>query len=179
MFTRLFLVALAPVLLAGCDQASLEGFQMPWNKPSAAEIEANAYKGPPEISPLVQPIEVAGVAGRAVSTADGKTVNLTQLVSEGPGQAWRVEINGNKARYTRPDAKPVTVDVKRITYAQGIEYIGVLNGSPFALTVIGEKCSAANMGREWTLTARLKTGGKIQEGCAATIAQPDAPAKTG
>lgn len=178
---RLLLFALAPAVLAGCDPATLEDFQLPWNKPSAAEIEANAHKGPPEVSPLVEPIEIAGVAGRAVSTADPKTLNLTQLVSAGPAQAWRVEIDGNKARYMRPDAKTVTVDVRRITYAQGIEYIGVLNATPFALTVTGEKCAVEGMGREWPLAARLKTGGKTLTGCAApaTSTRDEASAPAG
>lgn len=162
---NLSFIALAP-FLAACDPASLKDFQLPWNKPSEAEIAANAYKGPPEVSPLVVPIEVEG--GRhAVSTADAKTVNLTQLVAEGPAQSWRVEINGDKAKYIRPGARTVTMDVKRITYADGIEYIGILNESPFALTVTGGKCATEGFTRDWTLAARLKTAGKTHAGCAA------------
>lgn len=161
---RLFPLALLPLALAACD----ETVQLPWEREPAAETPA--VTGPPAVSPLVDPIELPGAAPVAVATADARTLNEAAFAAEGPGGAWRVEVAGDKARFMRTGARDATVPVRRLVYARGVEYVGQLGGSPFALTVLGAKCEAAAMPRGWTMAARLKSGGRTVEGCAAPAA---------
>lgn len=164
---------LLPLALAACDDASGEGFRLPWDKTPAEEVPT--HTGPPSVSPLVDPIERADSAPVAVATAEARTLNETAFAAEGPGGAWRIEVAGNKAVYQRHGARDATLDMRRIPYARGVEYIGVLNGAPFALTINGDKCRTEGMGKGWTMAARLKVGGRMHQGCAAPAAK--APAR--
>lgn len=170
-FRRLLPFALLPLMLAACG----EDFQLPWDR-APAEPEGPPVTGPPAVSPLIEPVETAESAPVAVATAEARTLSEAAFVAQGPGNAWRVEVNGNTARYLRAGARPVNVNVRRITFARGVEYIGVLGGAPFALTVLGSTCEAAGMDRGWTMAARLKTGSRRSDGCAASATS--APAST-
>lgn len=165
---RLLPLLILPLALAACD-----GARMPWEE---AAPEVPAVTGPPAVSPLENPIEVAGAPRVAVATAEARTLNETAFVVEGPGNAWRVEVAGDRARYLRPGAREAAVTVRRLVYARGVEYVGRLGDAPFALTVLGDPCKIAGMERAWPLTARLKAGGRTVEGCAAPAA--GAPART-
>lgn len=170
---RLIPVMLLPLTLAACDEAAMKEFRLPWDQPEAAQEPGHV--GPPEVSPVVQPIELEGSQPTAVATAEARTLNTDAFVAEGPGGAWRVEVADGKARYQRTGARDVTVDVRRIVFARGVEYVGVLGEQPFALTVIGTACTEAGMPRGWTMGARLKSGGRMVTGCAASAAE--APAR--
>ena len=171
---RLFPLLILPLALAACDEAAMKDFRLPWEKEAAAEVPA--VTGPPAVSPLENPIEVADAPRVAVATAEARTLNETAFVVEGPGHAWRVEVAGDKARYLRPGAREAAVTVRRLVYARGVEYVGRLGEAPFALTVLGDPCQIDGMERAWPLTARLKAGGRTVEGCAAPAA--GAPART-
>lgn len=164
---------LLPLALAACDDASGEGFRLPWDKAPAEEVPA--HTGPPAVSPLVEPIERADSTPVAVATAEARTLNEAAFAAEGPGGAWRIEVAGNKAVYQRHGARDAALDMRRIPYARGVEYIGVLNGQPFALTITGDKCGTEGMGKGWTMAARLKVAGRMHQGCAAPAAK--APAR--
>ncbi len=166
---RLLPLAFLPLALAACD----EGARLPWDRDPVAEVPA--VTGPPAVSPLVDPVELPDSVPVAVATADARTLNETAFAAEGPGGAWRVEVAGDQARFMRQGARDATVSVRRLVYARGVEYVGQLGGAPFALTVLGAKCEVAGMGRGWSLSARVKSGGRTVEGCAAPAAS--APAR--
>ncbi|PZO64073.1 MAG: hypothetical protein DI498_12190 [Paracoccus denitrificans] len=162
MKLRLALVAL-PFVLSACTS----DFAMPWDKPAPVEplVAAPAEPAKPFIpeptggSPRDTPLEIAGGEHRAVSTADAATLNVRDYTAAGDG--WQVVVAGNKAQFTRPGAKSASVTVRRIVFASGVEYVGVLNDRPFALTVRGQTCGAQPM------TAVLKANGTTFNGCAA------------
>lgn len=168
---RLLSLALLPLALAACD----ENARLPWDREPVAETPA--VTGPPAVSPLVEPVELPGATPVAVATADARTLHETAFAAEGPGGAWRVEVAGDKARFMRLGARDATVTVRRLVYAGGVEYVGQLGGQPFALTVLGGKCASPGMGRGWPLAARVKSGGKTVEGCAAPAASAPARAQ--
>lgn len=167
---RLIPLAILPLALAACD----DELRLPWDR--AAEPEAPAVTGPPAVSPLEVPVEAPDSAPVAIATAESRTLNETAFVAQGPGSAWRVEVNGNKARYRRAGARDVVLDVRRIVFSRGVEYVGTVGGAPFAVTVLGAGCETAGMERGWTMAARLRTGSRTLEGCAANAAK--APAST-
>lgn len=172
---RLLPLVLLPLALAACDEAAMKDLRLPWDKEAVAE--APAVTGPPAVSPLVEPVELPGAPQVAVATADARTLHETAFAAEGPGGAWRVEVAGDKARFMRAGARDATVQVRRLVYARGVEYVGQLGGTPFALTVLGANCETPGMGRGWPLSARVKSGGKTVEGCAAPAASAPARAQ--
>ncbi|MDO5630932.1 MAG: hypothetical protein Q4G22_03745 [Paracoccus sp. (in: a-proteobacteria)] len=155
MKMRLAALAVLPFALAACDMANLS--RQPAEEPAAAEEQAGPPR-PPEVSPLQQPIEIAGAAQRAVATAEASTVDTRSFMAQGEG--WSVEIQGDVAQYRR-GGNPRSVAVNRLVFARGVEYVGVLDGAPFALTIRGTACGNAPM------TASLRAGGRTLSGCAA------------
>ncbi|MDO5704231.1 MAG: hypothetical protein Q4G49_04040 [Paracoccus sp. (in: a-proteobacteria)] len=155
MNMRLAALALLPLALAACDMANLS--RQPVEEP-AAEESAGPPR-PPEVSPLQQPIEIAGAEQRAVATAEATTVNIRSFMAQGEG--WSVEIQGDVAQYRRGGGAGRSVAVSRLAFARGVEYVGVLDGAAFALTIRGDACGSAPM------TASLRAGGRTLNGCAA------------
>ncbi|MDO5612361.1 MAG: hypothetical protein Q4G14_03850 [Paracoccus sp. (in: a-proteobacteria)] len=155
MKMRLAALAVLPFALAACDMAGLS--RQPAEDPAATEEPAGPPR-PPEVSPLQQPIEIAGAEQRAVATAEASTVDTRSFMAQGEG--WSVEIQGDVAQYRR-GGNPRSVAVNRLVFARGVEYVGVLDGAPFALTIRGTACGNAPM------TASLRAGGRTLSGCAA------------
>lgn len=166
MNARLAMLAL-PLALAACGGQG--DFRMPWDKspPPAAETAASAEPAKPSIpeptgaAPTVQALQVAGET-RKLATADAETLGVQHFVASGTG--WKVSVSGNAARFERPGAKPAAINVRRIPYSGGVEYIGVLGEQPFVLRV-----RAANCGDQ-PLTASLRARGTTYSGCAAPTA---------
>ncbi|HRO16145.1 MAG TPA: hypothetical protein PLL33_14115, partial [Paracoccus sp. (in: a-proteobacteria)] len=170
MKPRYALLAL-PLALAACDARSLADFRMPWDKPEAVAPAAPARPGIPEptgASPLEQPLEVAGRQTR-VATAQAATIDVTDVAAAGEG--WSVTVRGDSARFERPGAKAANVAVRRIVYARGLEYVGVLNGKPFTLNVSAQSCGGQ------PLSAVLRANGNRHAGCATPLAPLPATAR--
>lgn len=161
MKLRFALLAL-PLALAACDEQAMKNFRMPWDKPPAPA--APVEPGPPTIpeptgvAPTVQPLEIEGRTAK-VATADAETLAVTNLTAAGEG--WAASVNGTTARFEPAGAKASNIEVRRIPYSGGVEYIGVLGGQPFVLRVNSQDCGKQPM------SATVRARGTTLTGCAA------------
>lgn len=159
MSSRLALVALMILPLAACEGT---GF----NLNPDAQAEAPATPRAPAVSPLEQPIETGG-GSRPVSTAERVTYNTQAFTARGNEPFWSVDVAGSTAIYKTPEnQRGQAIRVERLTFAKGVEYIGVRGGRPFALNIRGTECRDSMSGERFPMTAVLTTGGKREEGCA-------------
>lgn len=159
MSSRLALVALMILPLAACEGT---GF----NLNPDAQAEAPATPRAPAVSPLEQPIETGG-GSRPVSTAERVTYNTQAFTARGNEPFWSVDVAGSTAIYKTPEnQRGQAIRVERLTFAKGVEYIGVRGGLPFALNIRGTECRDSMSGERFPMTAVLTTGGKREEGCA-------------
>ena len=162
MSSRLALIALVTLPLAACEGTGLPGLG------SQQEAQVQGHQGPPGVSPLEQPIETGAAEARAVATAEAATYNTNAFSARGNEPAWSVDVAGSTAIYTTPEnPKGRAVRVDRLAFAKGVEYVGVLNGRPFALTVRGTPCRDSMSGQRFTMSAELKVSGRTERGCAA------------
>lgn len=175
MKLRLAVIALTPLALAACDDLTT----MLGDKPEA-EVQPEKPAGPPQppaVSPLQQPIEIAGGAQTAAPTAESRTLNTQAFAARGNEPFWAVDVAGNTALYKTPENQSGRkVQVNRLTFAAGVEYVGVLGGQAFALTIRGGECADTMSGEKFPMTATLKVGGRTNTGCAAPAAPAAAPA---
>lgn len=165
MSSRFALVALMSLTLAACEGTGLPGMSAKDATPAE-----QGHKGPPKVSPLEAPIETGGEIG-AVATADARTLNVTAFSARGNEPFWSVDVAGRTALYKTPDnQKGRAVRVDRLTFAGGVEYVGVLNGKPFALTIRGRDCTDDMSGQKFPMLAELKVSSRRNTGCAAPAA---------
>ncbi|SEH81525.1 hypothetical protein SAMN04488075_1224 [Paracoccus alkenifer] len=157
-----------PLALAACG----DDMRMPWDKPEPV-AETPAEPAPPHIpeptgaSPTRQPLEVGGPTAK-VATAEARSLAVTDLVAGGEG--WAASVSGSTARFQPQGAAPRAVDVRRIPWSGGVEYIGTLSGQPFVLRIKGADCGKQK------LTAMVRAGGQTYDGCASPAAPAAAPA---
>ncbi len=152
-FRSAFAVLSMTVALAACGE-------LPFQK--GAEPAAKGHVGPPGVSPLEQPIET-GAAITPVSTAEASTMSTAMFRAAGSG--WTVTAADKNAVYERPGAKSVGINVRRMTYAKGVEFIGTMNGSVFSLNIQAAACEAGDV--KTPFTAKLRVGSQRLTGCAA------------
>lgn len=161
MSSRLALIALMTLSLAACEGTGLPGLD------SQKEPVVEGHKGPPDVSPLQAPIETGGEA-RPVSTAEASTFNTAAFSARGNEPFWSVDASGSTALYKTPEnQKGRAVRVNRLAFAEGVEYIGVLNGRPFVLNIRGTACEDDMSGEKFPMTATLTVSGRSNKGCAA------------
>lgn len=170
MKLRLAVLALLPMTLAACDEAAMKDFQASLgltdrDAAAVAAAQPPAKPQPPAVSPLEQPIELAGGSQSLRATAQAATVDLTRFTASGTEKVWAVDVAGDKATYQRPDAKAATISLRRIVYAGGAEFVGVLGGAPFTIRVSAGECAGPD-GKTWPLTAKLRSGSTHLAGCA-------------
>ncbi|WP_026155329.1 hypothetical protein [Paracoccus sp. N5] len=164
-FRSAFAVLSMTVALAACGN-------LPWQQEDRA-ADTPAHSGPPGVSPLEQPIET-GAEQKPVATAEASTMGTAIFRAAGAG--WTATAGDNTAVYERPGAKSVGVTVRRMTYARGVEFIGNMNGSVFALNIRAESCEVG--GQKTPFTANLRVGSQRLTGCAApTDSLPKAQVK--
>ncbi|MGR3419713.1 MAG: COG3650 family protein, partial [Paracoccus sp. (in: a-proteobacteria)] len=137
---------------------------------------------PPAVSPLEQPIETGAMAPRPIPTVEPLTYRTTAFAASGNEPFWSVQINGNTATYRTPEnGDGRGIQVNRLTFDEGVEYIGVLDGRPFALNLRAARCRDSMSGKRMPLTARLTVTGDQYTGCAAPAqaapATAEAPAE--
>ncbi len=176
MFPRLALLALMTLPLAACDTQVMTDLRRGVGlDDAAAQPEEPTGPRPPAVSPLEQPIET-GTVGRVVPTAEPLTSGTTAFVAGGNERFWNVQISGDSAVYRTPDNQTGRqIQVNRLVFNQGVEYIGVLGGRPFVLNLRAAECEDSMADDTYPLTARLTVNGQTQPGCASP-AQPAAPA---
>ncbi|MDO5647832.1 hypothetical protein [Paracoccus sp. (in: a-proteobacteria)] len=176
MYSRLALIAMMTLPIAACDQAAMDQFRRSIGG-QAEQAESDTPDAPraPAVSPLVQAIEVGGET-RALSTADAATYQQVAFAARGHGGAWTVGVDGGRANY-RAGGTNRRIDVNRIVFAQGVEYVGFLDGRAFVLNIRNAACRDTASGENFPLTARLTVAGRSQNGCAApATATASAPA---
>lgn len=162
-FRSAFAVLAMTVAVTACGE-------LPFQNKSPEAATENAHKGPPGVSPVDSPIET-GTEGTLVATAESSTMNTAMFRAAGAG--WTVTAANNRAVYERPGAKSTAVTVRRMTYAGGVEFIGSMNGSVFALNVQAAECKAGDASAPFT--AKLRVGSQRLSGCAsATDTMPKA-----
>lgn len=130
-----------------------------------SEPETPAHSGPPTVSPLDQPIQTSD-EGRAISTAEATTMNTALFRASGNGGAWAVTAGNDMAVLERAGQRSVGVPVRRITYAQGVEFIGQMNGRTFTVNIRAQECTEAGSRQKQPFTARVSAAGQQLEGCA-------------
>lgn len=130
-----------------------------------SEPETPAHSGPPTVSPLDQPIQTSD-EGRAISTAEAATMNTALFRASGNGGAWAVTAGNDMAVLERAGQRSVGVPVRRITYAQGVEFIGQMNGRTFTVNIRAQECTEAGSRQKQPFTARVSAAGQRLEGCA-------------
>jgi uncharacterized membrane protein len=159
MTPRLALIALMTLPLAACGGATLHGLRT-----AAPAVEG--HEGPPSVSPLEQPIET-GAEVRPVSTAERATYNTAAFSARGNEPFWAVDVAGRTAIYKTPDnQRGRPIQVNRLAFAQGVEYVGVHGGRPFVLNIRAAECQDSMSGQDFPFTARLTVSGNSQTGCA-------------
>lgn len=161
MSSRLALIALLTLPLAACEGARLPGFG------TQEEPQAQGHQGPPGVSPLEQPIETGAADPRPVATAEALTNSTAAFSARGNEPFWAVDVAGSTALYKTPDnqrGRPVRVN--RLTFGEGVEYVGVLNGRPFVLRVRGRECQDSMADEKFPMTAELTVAGRTSRGCA-------------
>ncbi|SNR45320.1 hypothetical protein EYF88_08130 [Paracoccus sediminis] len=169
MTPRLAFIALMTLPLAACEGVTIPGMDR-----AAPLVEG--HKGPPGVSPLEQPIET-GTEMRPVSTAEAATYNTAAFSARGNEPFWAVDVAGSTALYKTPDnqnGRPIRVN--RLVFAQGVEYIGVHAGRPFALNIRAAECRDSMSGQDFPFSARLTVSGNTQTGCAAAATAETAQA---
>lgn len=171
MKMRLAALALLPLALAACDNPAMNDLQTSLGmKPEVAEQPATPA-GPPAVSPLDQAIEVEGGETVASATANAETLNTAAFVARGNEPFWIVEASGERAVYKTPENQlGRSITVRRLTFAQGVEFVGTLDGTAFALTIRGADCVDDMSGEKFPMSATLKIGGRMNNGCAAPAA---------
>ncbi|WP_405401581.1 COG3650 family protein [Paracoccus sp. Ld10] len=176
MFPRLAILALMTLPLAACDSQMMTDLRSGVGLTEAeAQPEEPAGPRPPAVSPLEQPIET-GTVGRVVPTAEPMTYRTTAFVAGGNEPFWTVEVSGNTAVYrTADDQSGRQIQVNRLVFNEGVEYIGVLGGRPFVLNLRAAECQDNMADKRYPLTARLTVSGQGRPGCA-SAAQTPAPA---
>lgn len=168
MKLRLAALAVLPLALAACDDQAMSDFRAGLGMTPETEEQPATPSGPPAVSPLDQAIEVEGGAQVASATADAETLNTAAFIARGNEPFWIVEASGERAVYKTPESqRGRTITVRRLTFAQGVEFVGTLDGSAFALTVRGADCVDDMSGEKFPMSATLKIGGRMNNGCAA------------
>lgn len=162
---RLALLALMTLPLAAC-----EGMSLPNVGPQEPAVPA--HQGPPTVSPVEVPIETGTGEVRPVATAEPLTHSTAAFSARGNEPFWSVDVAGNTAIYKTPDnQRGRAVRVDRLTFAEGVEYIGVVNGRPFAINIRATACQDTMADQSFPMTARLTISGRTERGCA----QPASP----
>lgn len=154
-FRPAFALLSLTLAVAGCGN-------LPFTSP---EPETPAHSGPPTVSPLEQPIQTSN-EGRAVSTAEATTMNTAMFRASGNEPFWAVTADSKTAVLERPGARSVGISVQRLTYARGVEFIGVLNGRAFSLNIQAASCTDSMSGQKFPFTARVNANGQRMTGCA-------------
>ena len=175
---RFALLALMTLPLAACDSAAMTDLRRNIGL-DAAEAEPQVPEGPrpPAVSPLVQPIETGGAAPKPVPTVEPVTYRNTAFTARGNEPFWSVDIAGSTATYRTPENQDGRqIQVNRLTFDSGVEYIGVLNGQPFVVNLRAARCRDSMSGKRFPLTARLTVSGQTAAGCGAPAGPAPAPA---
>lgn len=161
MSLRHAFIALAILPLAACEGTGFPGMR------GAAQPDLPAHSGPPSVSPLEVPIETGASAPRPVSTAEARTLNTAAFSASGQQPFWAVDAAGRTAIYKSADnQRGRAIRVDRLTFAEGVEYVGIHAGRPFALTVRAGACTDSVSGKRLPMTATLKVSGRMLQGCA-------------
>lgn len=180
MRLSLVLLAVAPLALAACTDPFAGLGKKPEPAPAVA-VEAPKPEPirPPAVSPLDQPIEVAVLENAATVDAAVNAVSMFKAVGNEP--FWSVHVGEGRAVYSTPDLSARSVKVRRIAFAKGVEYIGVMNDKAFALRITSGACSDGMSDKAHEFTARLTANGRSNDGCAdaTTEVPPKAPAAKG
>lgn len=179
MRLSLAMILCAPLAVAACTDPFASLGQKPAPEPVAVEAPKPEPIRPPAVSPLEQPIEVAVLETSA--TVDGATNPVAAFKARGNEPFWSVHVGNGSAVYSTPDLSARSVPVRRIAFAKGVEYIGVMNDKPFALRVTGAACTDSMSGEKFEFTARLSANGRSVNGCASATTEnpPKAPAAKG
>lgn len=175
MFPRFALIALMTLPLAACDNEAMTDLRRNLGMEAEAPPEEPTGPRPPAVSPLVQPIETGTAAPQPIATAEPLTYRATAFVARGNEPFWNVQVAGDTATYRTPDNQNGRqIQVNRIPFAGGVEYIGVLNGRPFVLNLRPGQCQDSMADDRFPLTARLTVSGNTVTGCAApgAVASP-------
>ncbi|SNT71757.1 COG3650 family protein [Paracoccus seriniphilus] len=161
MSPRLALLALLTLPLAACEGTGLPGFG------STQEPQVEGHKGPPSVSPLEQPIEIAEAPATPVATAEAKTSSTNAFSAHGNEPFWTVNVAGGTAIYITPgNSKGRAIRVNRLVFDKGVEYVGVLSGRPFVVNIRGTACQDDMSGEKFPFTATLTVSGRSHRGCA-------------
>lgn len=174
MKLRFAAIAVLPLALAACDDAAMTDLKAGLGmKPEVAE-QPETPPGPPvppSVSPLEQPIELAGGEQIAAPTAQAETLNTTAFTARGNEPFWSADASGDTVVYKTPENQTGRrISVRRLNFAGGVEFIGVLDGAAFALTVRGTDCVDDMSGEKFPMSSTLKIGGRMSNGCAAPAA---------
>ncbi|WCQ98527.1 COG3650 family protein [Paracoccus aestuarii] len=175
---RLAMLALLTLPLAACDSEAMTDLRRGVGLDRTEEAQPAQPEGPrpPAVSPLVEPIETGAEPPRALSTAEPLTYRATAFVARGNEPDWNVQISGNTATYRTPDTpNGRQIQVNRLVFDRGVEYIGVLNGRPFVVNMRAAPCQDTMSDERFPLTARLTVTGQTRTGCAAPGVVPTAP----
>ncbi|MFN3276489.1 MAG: COG3650 family protein [Paracoccus sp. (in: a-proteobacteria)] len=178
MIMRFTLLALLTLPLAACDGEAMSDLRRNLGIDEAeAPPEEPTGPRPPAVSPLVAPIETGEAAATPVAIIEPLTAQATAFVARGNEPFWNVQVAGNTATYRTPENQNGRqIQVNRLSFAGGVEYIGVLGGRPFVLNMRPGQCQDSMADQRFPLTARLTVSGNTVEGCASpgTPRTPDA-----
>ncbi|TWI37119.1 hypothetical protein [Paracoccus sulfuroxidans] len=161
-FRTAFAALSVTVALAACGE-------LPFQK--SDEPAVPAHSGPPSVSPIDQPIETSAETV-AVATAEARTMGTAIFRASGAG--WAVTAGDKLAVFERAGQRSVGVTVRRITYGNGVEFAGVMNGAPFTLNVQANECQAAD-GKKQPFSARVRAGSQRMTGCAEAATEVPTP----
>lgn len=166
LLRRAALFALLPLALAGCDSkmlSNLPGFgkAAPETPAPAAPVAPEAPRAP-AVSPLEVPIEVEGQR-TTLGTANAAFVKVANFTIS--GQGWVAAVRGNNAAVRRSGVKDAQINMRRVDFAQGAEFVGTYAERTASINLRAGDCRDASGVWPMTVTARI-SGAKLT-GCAA------------
>lgn len=169
MNPRFALLALLLPPLAACDEAARSDLRQGFGiGAEETQPEDPAKPRPPAVSPLDVPIETGTAEAVPATNANAETLNTQAFAARGNEPFWSVDASGSTAIYKTPENQNGRqVSVNRLFFAQGVEYVGTLDGLVFKLTVRGTDCTDSMSGEKFPMSASLTVRGKTYQGCAA------------
>lgn len=166
LLRRAALFALLPLALAGCDNkmlSNLPGFgkAAPETPAPAAPVAPEAPRTP-AVSPLEVPIEVEGQR-TTLGTANAEFVKVANFNIS--GQGWVAAVRGNNAAVRRSGVKDAQINMRRVDFAQGAEFVGTYAERTASINLRAGDCRDAS--GVWPMSVTARISGTKLTGCAA------------
>lgn len=145
---------------AGCGEQSASAPNP--TETTASEGLASPTQGAPASAPPMQ-----SSAAPPPGKPSGSPRVPDRLQALGTEPFWSVDLSGSQLVYRTPDDQTGRqITASREDSAISSTWTGMLDGKPFELSIVPEKCSDGMSDTEYPFSAGLKTNDGMRHGCA-------------